>query len=513
MKQPDKVLYKAVPSFWKDNFTDSNFVEAIFQGVMARSSELYIRGMALPLNMSVHNCVDRYRPDVRFIPIRSTSTVKIGGRWYCSLPYDISIAGLLQGSVEGAGTVLEQRIDYNVYKPSELDSDILDATCVLDVNLPTIEFFANPFTTITGAYESEERTLDNYFLPKSGMDSTFFDSLEEEGTVYIASNTSLNEYTEHLIALKLETPEESLEAGIYFESSSPAPFAGTVRAATTAHQHLLAYTTSFHVEVEAVTYPVDVVYLTAKTPYIDKYYLHDLYGWFFSDVSKLSTDDYKRSLIAKFMYRTKPFTKEILRSCISLFLNLPVIKGSDEHVLDVLFLSGKKRVNTTGYSYEVPDSTDISDYIIKRSRNVDGVANVDYESDLSLVLAIDTAVGEPYKVYDIESTEDWWFGDDVSIPLEYAPGLKEHGRNAVKDSTLFDNEIGTNTTTEAACIGDYTIVIGETKRQRVAYAAARDFYRYTMVVAETENNAVVLGDLDKKFLIDNAPKDVILIFK
>jgi hypothetical protein len=255
------------------------------------------------------------------------------------------------------------------------------------------------------------------------------------------------------------------------------------------------------------------VYLTAKTPYIDKYYLHDLYGWFFSDVSKLSTDDYKRSLIAKFMYRTKPFTKEILRSCISLFLNLPVIKGSDEHVLDVLFLSGKKRVNTTGYSYEVPDSTDISDYIIKRSRNVDGVANVDYESDLSLVLAIDTAVGEPYKVYDIESTEDWWFGDDVSIPLEYVPGLKEHGRNAVKDSTLFDNEIGTNTTTEAACIGDYTIVIGEIKRQRVAYAAARDFYRYTMVVAETENNAVVLGDLDKKFLIDNAPKDVILIFK
>jgi len=530
MKDVCKSLFKAIPSFWADNFEDKDVLESLFQASLSKVSEEYMRAMATPLNMSLRSCVGKYRPECRVITLRYSKTVPFDAAgttsWWCNVAGDIGYIGALSRSKESS-KVLEEGTDFHFYSTEDITNASMDLRKypALDLNSSLLLFDENPFSVVedgTPPHQVLGHVTDNYFLPQEKLEGTVLESLNAGDVFYI---DSAGNKTKHHIALHLtEETYDGAEPGIYLEAATPAPFSGHVKVSTS-WDGFDTYSLSSSVLVKDYTYPELVMYLVAPYPEIDKHYMYNTYGWVFGGPRKSSTEEYRSTLLAKYQYKTKPFTQENLKGTINLFLNLPIVDTDREFVRSVTALaSGKTQVSTNIRDYDIDWGIPLSSYIKSRAPSIDGSDNPDYDYAKKPLpsLKIGSVVAEPYVVIDIETgPSGWWYGQNIVLPVDRVPGLAQHNRNVVGNNIEYDNKIWDNTNMpaeEMACIGDYTIVLGAPKRLKCAYAASKDFYQGSMVVVKknplgTAFDIPDLAEEHKQFLTDNAPKDVVIIFE
>ena len=500
-------ILRSLPSFWKDNFDGEGLLEGLYNGASSLSSELYIRSMAAVTNTSHINCVTEYSPDLRVIDIRSSKVINTGDdKWICNVPADISNIRVLSPSYTKVSTVLENGTtkDYTLYPAGT--HPLIGLYTSISEDLPVLEFYDNPFSwgdtgeSIPECLVTTQIVDGPFFLKKPIYASSVYTDAIDSGYIYIKNG---NTVTKHIITLALDTEQDSLEAGIYLYTSTPAPYTGVVLTSDTV-DGFDTYGNYVELNCSNIEIPSDILYLVARKPDINRYYLYSVYGCIFGDPLTPSTESYRQSLKARMMLRTLPYTKGTLDSVIAIMLGIPVIHDDDEIALETIDLGGDiTKLETSSASY-ILDSGELNPYI------QDAVNATVSPAEF---LIKNTPLTLTYTVSSIYSDNDnWWKGSDISVPQELMP--KSSGlRLRVGDGAEFDNELGN--AADGACIGDYCIVVGELTRQKVAFRAVQDFYKQRMIVIELAASTGYgeLSDSDKDLIVSAAPTDMLVIFK
>jgi hypothetical protein len=500
-------ILRSLPSFWKDNFDGKGLLEGLYNGASSLSSELYIRSMAAVTNTSLISCVTEYSPDLRVIPITSSQVIDTGGgKWICNVSADISNIRVLSPSYTKLSTVLEPGTnkDYKLYAAGE--HSLISLYTRISGYLPVLEFNDNPFSwgdtggSIPGCLVTTQVVDGPFFIKKPIYDSSVYTDAVASGYIYIKNG---NTVTKHTIALSLGTEQDSLEAGIYLYTSTPAPYQGALLVSDTA-DGFDTYGDYVELNCSNIEVPSDTLYLVARKPDISRYYLYDMYGCIFGDPVTPSTEAYRRSLKARMMLRTLPYVKRTLDSVIAIMLGIPVILDYDEIALEVTDLGDNStKLDTTSTSYILDSGT----------LNSEIQDAVDATVSPAEFLLKNTPLTLAYTVSSIYTdNDDWWKGSDISVPQELMP--KATGlRLRVGDGSTYDNKF--DNAADGACIGDYCIVIGEPTRQKVAFRAVQDFYKQRMIVIElsTPTDYGELSGSDKDLIVAAAPTDMLVIFK
>ena len=499
-------LARSLPSFWRDNFDGKGLLEGLYNGVSVLSSELYIRAMAAATNTSHITCTSRYTPDVRVLSIESSRLVYTGEKWICNVPEDISNVRVLSPHYTSIDTVLEpgSSKDYILYSAGE--HPLVGKYTSISAALPVLEFNDNPFSwketgdSIPGCLVTSKVVEGPFFIRKPQYNSSVYDAAVSGECIYIKNGSTV---TKHIIAMSLDAEVDSLEAGLYLYTSTPAPYSGVVLVAAE-EDGFDTYGENTELNCTNIELPNSCLYLIARKPDVDKRYLYSIYGCIFDDPVKYSNEAYRRSIKTRMMLRTLPYTKSTIESVVAIMLGIPVILDDDEIALDATTLDdGSTRLDTSSSSYILSSG----------SLNPEVQNAVDSTISPSEFLLKNTPLTLAYTVNSIYSdNDDWWKGDDLSVP-QHLMRKATADRLVIGDGSTFDNEFGN--AADGACIGDYCVVIGEETRQKVAFRAVKDFYKQRMIVIEkaAPTSYGSLSSSDKDLIVAAAPIDMLVIFK
>ena len=514
MKRLQETLKGTLPSFWRDSFEDQEILNAITYGVSVISSELYTRAMSTVPSLALTDCQLTYRPERMPISIGTDTLVPLeDGRWACSVGQEVkSITALRSKSPEGELSLLVND-DFNVYSQSDLPeaghfTELYSGSKVL-------VFQDNPFSwgdtgeNIPYSSEYTETVSAAYFLREPLGTNAVYDSIQELDYIYVDDGES---YTKCLVALKQEAVEGELEPGLYLYTSTPAPYVGSVRVATT-EQGLDSVLTSVSLSSEEVAVEAQNISLVAISPVVDRRRLWDIYGRRFGHSSRESTETYRSELLGLTLLSAGKPSIANFSAAISYLLDLPVAGGVDDIVVSVETLdNGDKIVTTTNSRSEIRSIYDINPKILEYAVVVDGVRG--NTENTANILSEKTPVVSTYDLYDYSSSGSSWWATDRLVLEEYMVPHYTEDRATVGDGTAFDNIAGNGL--DDCRIGDYTAVIGALTRKKIAYALTRDFYLdKILVVSKPESYTGALLTSSHIYAIKRAAPSwmVILIHK
>jgi hypothetical protein len=510
-------IKKSLPSFYQESIEDDGILDALYSAVADLVSEMYIRTMSVVLNSSVHTAVLDYSPEFRVVAIREALVHRDAGSWICNIDYSIKDIRTLSPDTESSGLVLERGLDFLVHAAGEYPN--LGTVSAVSAEFPVIEFLDNPYNwgeTGEALGSGSARTMYSvgpYILRRGIEDSLVYSGLAASEVIYIRNGESVTSHDVLLVVEEGDNPE-GLEVGIYLAVNTPAPYLGNVICSTTSAgtsaEGQYMYLESFEYEHEDTT-----LYLMARKPIIDRRYVSSMYGETLGVAGAASSEAYRTALVYRMMLKTRAFNTDTLYSVIGMMLGVPYIVEQEELCLDVKALTNGSTVLETTYdTYEVPQGLLLRSSIQNKSRLLNGSANQDYIGEPTFLEQYET-LSRPYTIYSSSTHEystDWWYGDDLVLPIELLPE-DTLTRRKVGMGTEFDNKIGTDGTEEAR-IGDYCIEIGAAKRQRVAFRATKDFYKHRIIIVEKVNPlAPTLTDENKTIIQRSAPLDTFVLFK
>lgn len=519
MANLDSEIKRILPSFYRDAIEYDDILSGLHKATSALCSELYIRLMSSVLNSSVHTSITEYVPDYRVIMIRDSGLVKSGNTWVCNISSSIKNIKTLSASLDASTLVLESGKDFRVYRPGDYDTEGIST--FLSKNLPVMEFYDNPFnwrdsgTSIEGALERTTYIEDSFLLTNPVDSNPVYDILTTKESVFIKNG---NKVTEHSV-LMVVTAEEAesdnlLEAGIYLDIRDPAPYSGQVYVSDNPN-NFGDFSLCTYLDSQEYSYEDSNMYLIARRPDIDTRGLFYNFGYLLGDYSSHTSPEYKRSVIARMMLKVLPYTESTIHTVIAFMLNIPTIIEQEELGLNIIYnADGSSRLETNDNSYTLPSDYELSDYIISNSRLINGELNPVYVGTPEFLIRF-SPLAKPYLISSVKDSKynpDWWKINGLTLPEAVMP-LASTERRTIGDGLDFQNIVGT-TSIEQACIGDYSIVIGEDTRKRVAFKATEDFYKRRLVIIELQDPSLAgLDENQRTLIVEAAPEDTLVVFK
>ncbi len=503
-------IVSSLPSFWRDSFTDRDFLDGIAYSIGAVCSDLYTRVMATIPASSIKTCPLELRPERQVLNIRSSNLVPLSdGKWAYSLPAGIRQVTVLRAKTPSGSYTLFNNEDFEVFAPATFSNNF----SVISDSTSTIVFNDNPFSweetglAVGNTIERPSLVESNYFLRRPIAPTSVYDSIESGDYIFISEGES---YTECKVALVVGEEDEELPPGIYLYTSTPAPYEGTIQIASTP-EGLSSPDTSESILAERVSLRESHIFLVAISPIVDRFYLWNNYGRLLGDSRRPSSEDYKLELQGRMLLATEKFSRRNLKCAISYFLGLPVLGDVDEIIINVETLDNGSRIITTNNTRSsVPSQYTINPVVTNHSLRINGNRNTSGTKVASILSDLEPAV-DTYDVFDISEEDSSWWKTGRLVLKDFMVPYPTEERCTVGDGTLVENNIGG---ADGALVGDYTVVAGALYRHKIAYGLTRDFYAHKIIVVSKPAGytGATLSDAQVEYIQGSAPSNTTILF-
>ncbi len=183
----------------------------------------------------------------------------------------------------------------------------------------------------------------------------------------------------------------------------------------------------------------------------------------------------------------------------------------DEIIINVETLDNGSRIITTNNTRSsVTSQYTINPVVTNHSLRINGNRNTSGTKVASILSDLEPAVNT-YDVFDISEEDSSWWKTDRLVLKDFMVPYPTEQRCTVGDGSTVENNIGG---ADGALVGDYTVVVGEPRRHKIAYGLTRDFYAHKIIVVSKPAGytGATLSDAQVEYIQGSAPSNTTILF-
>lgn len=488
-----KELLDNVSLFWSRYFNDYPILVSLLDGAISKIADIKLDNYANLLSIGLDACPALITRDVAKISLEDSNFITILGSSDITSSGNVLLYDLGPGAEfrsipylaisPDSDVFLECGVDFELYRG---DSEELPQY-IRDRLVPSRRYLQ--FSIDPRRMSPQPRYEQKYY---SGVYSIVLEEIPD----------GLSSTEELKISYEGDTaPIRVLVSGVIPETkevilsvSTPLPSVSFVATATRSTTE----ETVNVVSAQTKTHSGRVTFLWALNPKVDPYLLREQFGHLHTSVFSESSELYRNFLLGLLCLRNMPITKKNLAASVCLCSGVPVFQTSYENGDRIIRVerssSGVSVVHTTLAKYVVPNGLSIRTEILNDAIeiSVDGYITASREFSHPQTFKFDLLDCIVSDVTVLEGNGDnfsWWdksiLSDSfVEIPQSMMPGEPLVRRviiNQVHDNLIGPVDITNYETTyrlPSPSIGDYSLEIGDSTRNTVAYNLFKDFIRH-----------------------------------